>query len=136
MLEIAIGLERDRTDDIPGSPTAPGDASTNGSRPVMGNARPTMQHIPNLVPQFSRPGARARIHSGAEATGKGATVLEGKGFTHNPVILMFRPSGRKAQHDTAAPPMSRASTTRRQISPRRVDGGRIASSDCRDHRPR
>jgi len=102
----------------------------------MGNAGPTMQHIPNVVPQFSRPGARARMHSGAGAAEKGATVLEGKGFSHNPVILMFRPAGRKAQHDTAAAPVSRASTTRRQISPRRVDGGRIAASDCRNHRPR
>ena len=48
--------------------------------------------------------------------------MEGKGFSHNPVILAFRPSGRKAPHYAIAPTVSRASTTRRQTSPRRPDG--------------
>jgi hypothetical protein len=100
----------------------------------MGNP-PTTQHIANLVPQVSRPWARAGMHARAQAAEKGAIVFEDKGFSHNPVILMFRPSGRKAPHATA-PTVSRASTTRRQTSPRRPDGGRIAASDCRDQRPR
>lgn len=79
--------------------------------------------------------AAAGIHSGP-CQQKGATVIEGKGFSHNPVILAFRPSGRKAPHDASAPTVSRASTTRRQTSPRRPDGERIAASECRSHRSR
>ena len=50
-------------------------------------------------------------------------MFEGKGFSHHPVILTFRPSGRRAQHDPAAPAVSPAVTTRRQTGPRRPGGG-------------
>jgi hypothetical protein len=65
---------------------------------------------------------------------EGADVFDSKAISHNTVILAFRPSGRKAHQFAGAAIAVRPSTTRRQTSPRRPDGERIAASDCRARR--
>jgi hypothetical protein len=75
------------------------------------------------------PAARATV-----TTEKGVNVFDSKAISNNPVILAFRPSGRKAHQFASASTATRSSSTRRQTSPRRPDGERIAASDCRARR--
>ena len=77
------------------------------------------------------PAARATV-----TTEKGANVFDSKAISHNPVILAFRPSARKAHQFASDATAARPSTTRRQTSPRRLDGERLAASDCRARRSR